>query len=264
MKLPIEKSLTTKKAHSSVVSKAKPATMRLMRILIIEDEHKIANAIRAGLEQETYAADVAYDSDDGLASARAEDYDLIILDRMLPGSQDGLEICKTLRSEGKHTPILMLTAKDKIGDRVEGLNAGADDYLVKPFAFEELLARIRALLRRPSASRGTVLTAADLSLDPAGFEVKRAGQAISLSAREFALLEYMMRNPNRVLTKDTIIAHVWDYDADVLPNTVEVYIGYLRHKIDQPFKGIELIKTVRGFGYKLEIPASLRKTAKMT
>lgn len=231
-----------------------------MRILIIEDEHKIANAIRQGLEQETYAADVEYDGEDGLAAALNEDYDLIILDRMLPGGHDGIDICRRLRQAEKHVPILMLTAKDQTKDRVEGLNAGADDYLVKPFAFEELLARIRALLRRPKVQNGTVLKLADLSLDPTNFEVKRRGQTISLSAREFALLEYLMRNPDRVLTKDNIIAHVWDYDADVLPNTVEVYIGYLRAKIEQPFGSEQLLRTVRGFGYKLSADAGVVKT----
>jgi DNA-binding response OmpR family regulator len=147
----------------------------------------------------------------------------------------------------------MLTAKDKVHDRVTGLNAGADDYLVKPFAFEELLARIRALLRRPQDEIGTVFKADDLSLDPVTFEVKRGGELIELTSKEFALLEYMLRNQNRALTKDNIISHVWDYDADILPNTVEVYMGYLRNKIDRPFRGPNLIHTVRGFGYKLGV-----------
>jgi len=222
-----------------------------MRILIVEDEHKIANSIKKGLEQESYAADVAYDGDEGLASAMAENYDAIILDRMLPGSVDGMGICRELRQTQKHTPILMLTAKDQIRDRVEGLNAGADDYLVKPFSFEELLARIRALLRRPQATAGPILQVADLILNPATYEVKRAGKLIRLSQKEFALLEYLMRNTGQVLSKDNIISHVWDFDADVLPNTVEVYIGYLRNKIDRPFKSVTLIHTLRGFGYKL-------------
>lgn len=224
-----------------------------MRILVIEDEHKIAQAIRQGLEQESYAVDVTYDADEGLSRALLDEHDLIILDRMLPGMIEGLDICKEVRSEGIHTPILMLTAKDQIHDRVTGLNAGADDYLVKPFAFEELLARIRALLRRPQDALGTVLTVDDLSLDPTSFEVKRADKPISLSSKEFALLEYLMRNPNRLLTKDNIISHVWDYEADILPNTVEVYMGYLRKKIDKPFRGPDLIQTVRGFGYRLGV-----------
>jgi DNA-binding response OmpR family regulator len=224
-----------------------------MRALVIEDEHKIANALKKGLEQEAFAVDVAYDADNGLSSALTDDYDIIILDRMLPGIIEGVDICKEVRAEGIHTPILMLTAKDKVGDRVTGLNAGADDYLVKPFAFEELLARIRALLRRPSESLGTVLKLNDLQLDTATYEVKRGDRPINLSSKEYALLEYLMRNQNRVLSKSNIINHIWDYDADVLPNTVEVYIGYLRNKIDKPFRGPELIQTVRGFGYKLAV-----------
>ncbi len=222
-----------------------------MRILVVEDEHKIAGAIKRGLEQESYAVDAVFDGDEGLSNALTDEYDVIILDRMLPGELDGAEICKEVRAAGIRTPILMLTAKDKISDRVEGLNSGADDYLVKPFAFEELLARIRALLRRPQDHVGDVLELSDLSLDTQNYEVRRAGKTISLSQREYALLEYLMRNQNRILSKDNIIGHVWDYDADILPNTLEVYIGYLRNKIDKPFKGPELIQTVRGFGYKL-------------
>jgi DNA-binding response OmpR family regulator len=224
-----------------------------MRILVIEDDHKIAGAIRRGLEQEAYAVDVAYEADDGLSSALTGDYDVIILDRMLPGLIEGVEIAKEVRANGLHTPILMLTAKDQVSDRVAGLNAGADDYLIKPFAFEELLARIRALLRRPQEQQGNTLQLDDLSLDTVSFEVKRAGRRIELSQKEFALLEYLMRNQNRVLSKDNLISHVWDYDADVLPNTVEVYVGYLRNKVDRPFSGPELLHTVRGFGYKLGI-----------
>lgn len=221
-----------------------------MRILVIEDEHKIANAIKRGLEQESYAVDVCYDADSGLSSVLADDYDTIILDRMLPGTMDGVGVCKEIRAAGNHTPILFLTAKDQVRDRVAGLDAGADDYLVKPFAFEELLARIRALLRRPHETENTILEVADLVLDPAAFMVTRAGTQISLSRREFALLEYLMRNQNRVLSKDAIMGHVWDFDADILPNTVEVYMGYLRNKIEKPFRGSEpLIHTQRGFGY---------------
>jgi len=220
-----------------------------MRVLVVEDEHKIANAIKRGLEQETYAVDVCYDADTGLASALAEEYDVIVLDRMLPGSMDGVGVCQEIRDAGKHTPILFLTAKDQIRDRVAGLDAGADDYLVKPFAFEELLARIRALLRRPHEAASTVLALEDLVLDPATFIVTRADEPISLSRREFALLEYLMRNQNRVLSKDAIMSHVWDFDADILPNTVEVYMGYLRNKVEKPFEGPQLIHTQRGFGY---------------
>lgn len=222
-----------------------------MRILIVEDEHKIARAIKEGLEEESYAADISFDGQEGLNAARYEEYDLIILDRMLPGGMDGTEICETLRKEGNHTPILMLTARDQIRDRVAGLNAGADDYLVKPFSFEELLARVKALLRRPHDSVGETLTAGELSMNTISHEVKRGDTAISLSSKEYALLEYMLRNKNKVLSKHNIITHVWDFDADILPNTVEVFIAYLRSKIDKPFTGPALIQTVRGFGYKI-------------
>ena len=222
-----------------------------MRILIVEDDHKIATALKQGLELEAFAVDVEYDADSGLGAALAEGYDLIILDRMLPGSMEGLEVCKAIRDEGNHTPVLLLTARDEVRDRVAGLNAGADDYLPKPFAFEELLARMRALLRRPQDNLGTMLTYGDLSLDTVSFDVIRAGQHISLSRREFALLEYLLRHAGKLVTKDRIIQHVWDFDADILPNTVEVYIGYLRNKIDKPFKKTPLIHTVRGYGYRL-------------
>ncbi|HVO86229.1 MAG TPA: response regulator transcription factor [Candidatus Binatia bacterium] len=222
-----------------------------MRILVIEDEHKIANAIKQGLVQEKYAVDLEYDSDSGLAAGLAESYDVMIIDRMLPGNLEGMEICRALREKGIHTPILLLTAKGQIRDRVDGLNSGADDYLVKPFSFEELLARVRALLRRPPTSSGNTLKVADLSLDTITYQVSRGGKSINLSAKEFALLEYLMRSQGQILSKDNIISHVWDFDADILPNTVEVYMGYLRNKIDKPFDGPELIHTLRGFGYKL-------------
>ncbi len=222
-----------------------------MRILVVEDEHKIANAIKHGLEQESYAVDVAFDSDEGEASALTGDYDLLILDRMMPGGKEGLDIAEAVRAEGLHVPIIMLTAKDQIKDRVAGLNAGADDYLVKPFAFEELLARVRALMRRPHDTTSTVLKVNDLELDTVNFVARRAGRMILLTNKEYALLEYLMRNAGRTLTKDSIITHVWDYDADILPNTVEVYMGYLRNKIDKPFRDTLLIQTVRGFGYRI-------------
>lgn len=222
-----------------------------MRILVVEDEHKIANAIKQGLVQEKYAVDVEYDGDSGLGSALSEPYDLMIVDLMLPGSVQGIDICRQVREAGIHAPILILTAKDQVTDRVTGLDAGADDYLVKPFSFEELLARIRALLRRPSQTQNAVLKVADLTLDTTNYDVKRAGRPINLSSKEFALLEYLMRNSGRILSKESIISHVWDFDADILPNTVEVYIGYLRSKIDKPFKGPALLHTKRGFGYRL-------------
>jgi len=223
-----------------------------MRILVVEDDQKIASSIKKGLELSGYAADMVHESESALSYGVDPDYDLIIMDRMLPGGMDGVEIIKQLRDDDVHIPIIMLTAKGSVNDKVEGLNTGADDYLVKPFAFEELLARIKALLRRPKKEIGTVLKVGTLELNPASYEVKRLDRQIVLAAKEFSLLEYMMRHPNQVLTKDALITHVWDGDADILPNTVEVYIGYLRNKIDKPFKGEEdIIKTVRGFGYKL-------------
>jgi len=222
-----------------------------MRILIVEDDRKIAKAVKKGLEQESFAVDISFDGQDGLGQALTIEYDLIILDRMLP-EVDGVQICRAIRNKEIITPILILTAKGEIKDRVFGLNAGADDYLPKPFAFEELLARIRALLRRPKEVGSDILEVSDLKLNAQTFEVGHDGKNISLSSKEFALLEYLMRNVGRILTKNNIISHVWDYDADILPNTVEVYIGYLRNKIDKPFpKKTQLIQTARGFGYKL-------------
>jgi len=222
-----------------------------MKILVVEDEHKVANSIKQGLMQENFIVDVSYDGIEGYDLATAEEYDVIVLDRLLPG-MEGLEICKKLRGQKNHTPILILTAKGQITDRVEGLESGADDYLVKPFAFEELLARIKALGRRPKKALEKMLRSADLSLNTKTFEVKRGNVSIKLSGKEFALLEYLLRHQNKILTKEQIISHVWSYDADILPNTIEVYIGYLRNKIDKPFeKSPNLIHTVRGFGYKI-------------
>lgn len=218
---------------------------------MVEDEHKIANSIKKGLEQERYAVDVAYSGTEGFDLASTELYDLLILDLMLPG-MDGITICKKLREQNNHTPILMLTAKSQTEDKIVGLDCGADDYLTKPFSFEELLARIRALLRRPRATLNSKLVVRDLTMDTSGYKVTRGDVTINLSSKEFALLEYLMRNANKILKKDTIIAHVWDYTADILPNTVEVYIKNLRDKIDAPFpKESHLIQTVRGFGYLL-------------
>ncbi len=226
-----------------------------MKLLLIEDEPKIARAIKIGLEQERSTVEVVYDGPSGLAAALGDSYDAIILDRMLPGGMDGLEICEKIRENNVKTPVLMLTAKGQIRDRVNGLNAGADDYLVKPFSFEELLARLRALTRRPHETNGTILQVEDLSLDTVSYDVRRGGTPIALSQTEYALLEYLMRNKNRVLSKSNIINHVWDFDADILPNTVEAYIGYLRNKVDKPFNKT-LIHTVRGFGYRIgEAPA---------
>jgi DNA-binding response OmpR family regulator len=221
-----------------------------MRILLVEDEHKIANAIKRGLEQQTYAVDVAYTADDGMSLALSESYDLYILDRMLPGSTDGLGIVKAIRNEGIHTPILLLTAKSRVLDKAEGLNMGADDYLGKPFAFVELIARVRALLRRPQQVTASTLTYNDLELDTVTMTVTRSGKTIVLTSKEFALVEYFLRNAERTVTKDQIMQHVWDYDADILPNTVEVYVGYIRSKIDKAFPDSPtLLHTKRGFGY---------------
>ncbi len=220
-----------------------------MRLLVIEDEHKIANSIKKGLEMEKYAVDVAYDGDTGFDLAESGEHDLIVLDRLLPGL-DGIEILKRLRGQNVHTPVILLTAKGQVSEKIEGLNAGADDYLAKPFAFEELVARVRALIRRPKVSVGEKLKVEDLALDAVTYEVKRGGKNIKLSSKEFSLLEYLMRHPGQILSKNQIIDHVWNYEAEILPNTIEVYIGYLRKKIDVG-SSKKLIHTVRGFGYKI-------------
>lgn len=222
-----------------------------MRILIVEDEQRIANTIKEGLEQERYVADVAYDGEAGYDLASTEDYDVIVLDLMLP-KKNGLEICQELRRGGVHTPILILTAKSMTKDKIVGLDAGADDYLTKPFSFAELVARLRALSRRPDKTIDEVLRVDDLTLEPRACRVERCGQKIELTLKEYTLLEYMMRNPGMVLSKDQIINNIWSYDADILPNTVEVYIKKLRSKIDKPFpQKDQLINTIRGFGYKI-------------
>lgn len=221
-----------------------------MRVLVVEDEHKIANAIQQGLKQQSFAVDVAYNGNDGLSLALHEPYDVIILDRMLPGSVDGIGILQQLRATGSHVPVLLLTAKDRVIDRAEGLNAGADDYLGKPFSFVELIARVRALLRRPQQLTQNILEYHDVQLDLGTFQVKRGDEPIELTAKEYTLFEYLMRNPDRIISKDTLIQHVWNYDADILPNTVEVYMGYLRTKIDRAFpERAKLLHTKRGFGY---------------
>lgn len=220
-----------------------------MRILVVEDDIKIANALKRGLSRQSYAVDVSNDGADGLAMATTEPYDLVILDRMLP-KVDGIEILKKMRESSIQTPVLLLTAKDKVLDRAEGLNAGADDYLVKPFAFVELIARVRALLRRPQEAKDNNLSKHGIKLDRDNFTAQRNNKNIELTAKEFALLEYLMNQESKIVTKDQIIQHVWNYDADILPNTVEVYIGYLRNKIDKPFPKLpKLINTRRGFGY---------------
>ncbi|MFA6184625.1 MAG: response regulator transcription factor [Candidatus Shapirobacteria bacterium] len=220
-----------------------------MKILIVEDEHLIATAIKKGLEQEHYTVDIAFDGEKGFDLASSGDYDLILLDHMLP-KMNGIEVCSQLRQQQIHTPILMLTAKGQVEDKIKGLNSGADDYLTKPFAFEELLARIRALTRRPKNSASEIITVSDLSINLSTYEVTRHGRQINLSSKEYSLLECLMRHTNKILNKDQLIQHVWSYESDILPNTVEVYIRNLRQKIDQPFK-TKLIKTIRGFGYKI-------------
>lgn len=222
-----------------------------MRILVVEDEHRIAHALQKGLEQERYAVDVAYTGTDGYDLASTEDYALIILDIMIP-EMDGISLCRKLRQEKIHIPILLLTAKGQTEDKVKGLDAGADDYLTKPFSFEELLARVRALVRRKGTEVRSILNIDDLTMNIKQFEVKRGSVAISLTNKEFSLLEFFMSKKGVIVTKDQIIQHVWNFDADILPNTVEVYVKKLRDKIDMAFPHKkQLIKTVRGFGYRL-------------
>ncbi len=220
-----------------------------MRVLVVEDEPGIANFVRQGLNEAGYAVDVAWDGQEGLAFALAADYDVLVLDIMLP-RLDGLDLLRELRTQGNQTPTLMLTARDTVDDRVAGLDAGADDYLVKPFAFAELLARLRALLRRPPLQTDPILEIGDLALDTTTRQVRRDGRLIDLSPREFAVLEYLMRHPNQVLTRTQIGEHVWNFDFYNESNVVDVYIGYLRRKIDRG-SDLPLIHTVRGVGYRI-------------
>lgn len=222
-----------------------------MKLLVVEDEQRIAQAIKDGLENESYLVDVANDGPSGLSMAKATDYDLIIMDIMLPG-MSGIEVCTKLREAEVQIPILILTAKDHDQDVILGLDGGADDYLAKPFSFEVLLARIRALLRRPQQTADDILIIQDVELNLRTRQVTRAGVDVRLSNKEYSLLEYLVRNKGKVLSKNAIMAHVWDFDADILPNTVEVFMTYLRAKIDKPFDGPPIIHTVRGFGYKAE------------
>jgi two-component system OmpR family response regulator len=220
-----------------------------MRVLIVEDEVKMASLIRRGLREEGMAADVALKGEDALWMAGSTAYDAIVLDVMLPGIS-GFDACRRLREEGVWAPVLMLTARDGVEDRVAGLDGGADDYLTKPFSFAELLARLRALVRRGAVERPTVVTVGDLHLDPAARTVRRGDTDISLSAKEFALLETFMRRPGEVLDRLQLLEHAWDYDYENRSNVVDVYVRYLREKIDRPF-GVEGIETVRGAGYRL-------------
>ncbi|HEX6327669.1 MAG TPA: response regulator transcription factor [Jiangellaceae bacterium] len=220
-----------------------------MRILVVEDEVRLAQALQRGLRAEGFAVDLAHDGEEGLFLAREGDYDAVILDIMLP-RLSGYRVCRALRAEHNWVPVLMLSAKDGEYDQADGLDIGADDYLTKPFSYVVLVAKLRALLRRTAPPRPSVLTAGDLSLDPAAHTVKRGDEEISLTPREFTLLELFMRHPDEVLSKTEILAHVWDayYEGD--PNVVEVYVGYLRRKIDAPF-GRNALQTVRGAGYRL-------------
>jgi two-component system, OmpR family, response regulator len=220
-----------------------------MRILVVEDDPKMAGLLRRGLLEEGHAPDVAQVGDDALWMAKAVEYDAIVLDLLLPGI-DGVEVCRRLRQDGVWSPILMLTARDGVDDRVAGLDAGADDYLPKPFSFSELLARLRALVRRGSPARPSVLEVGDLRLDPATRQVWRGQTEIHLSAKEFSLLETFMRRPGDVLSRDLLLEHAWDYAYENRSNVVEVYVRYLREKVDRPFDR-NSIETVRGMGYRL-------------
>jgi two-component system, OmpR family, response regulator len=220
-----------------------------VRVLVVEDEVKMAGLLRRGLEEEGYSVDVAGNGADAVWLGSENSYDAIVLDVMLP-DEDGFEVCRRLRSGGRWAPIVMLTARDAVPDRIAGLDAGADDYLTKPFSFSELFARLRALMRRGAGERPTVLRAGDLAVDPASKRVTRDGTPIDLTAKEFALLEYFLRHPGEVLSRTRIIEHVWDFAYEGDSNVVDVYVRYLREKIDRPF-GRDSIETVRGTGYRL-------------
>jgi two-component system OmpR family response regulator len=220
-------------------------------VLVVEDEIKMASLVRRGLRSEGLAADVAINGEDALWMAAATGYDAIVLDVMLPGI-DGFETCRRLRADGIWSPVLMLTARDSIEDRVAGLDGGADDYLTKPFSFAELLARLRALARRGAVERPTVLEVGDLRLDPAARRAWRGDQEVSLSAKEFRLLEVFMRRPGEVLTRYQLLEQAWDYDYENRSNIVDVYVRYLRDKVDRPF-GVSQLETVRGAGYRLAV-----------
>jgi two-component system, OmpR family, copper resistance phosphate regulon response regulator CusR len=223
-----------------------------VRILVVEDNKHLSDSLRMTLEDDGYAIDTAYDGVDGEEMALMGSYDVIILDIMLP-HKDGMAVCRELRNKRINTPVLMLTARDALDDRVNGLDSGADDYLVKPFEVDELRARIRALLRRESSSKSGLLQVGDLSLDPATHAVERAEEPVELTAREYSLLEYFMRHPNHLITREMAESHLWSYDHVVSSNVVDVYIRRLRRKIDDPHE-IKLFETVRGAGYRLRVP----------
>jgi two-component system, OmpR family, response regulator len=220
-----------------------------MRVLVVEDELKMAGLLKRGLEEEGYAVDLARTGSEALWAGTETPYDAIILDVML-ADMDGFDVCRQLRAGGRWAPVLMLTARSAVSDRVAGLDAGADDYLTKPFSFSELFARLRALVRRGAGERPAVLRAGDLALDPASRRVARGDAVVELTAKEFALLEYFMRRPGEVLTRSRIIEHVWDFGYEGDSNVVDVYVRYLREKIDRPFRR-DTIETVRGTGYRL-------------
>jgi two-component system OmpR family response regulator len=227
-----------------------------MRVLVVEDEVKIARAIRRGLEHEGYATDVAFTGLEAIHMATEHDYDAVVLDVKIP-APDGFAVCRQMRARNRWAPVLMLTARDSVDDRIRGLDAGADDYLIKPFAFGELLARLRALVRRAPAERPAVLRAGDVALDPAAHAVTHAGKPVELTGREFALLEFLMRHAGQVVTRTAMLEHVWDYHHDGDSNVVDVYIGYLRRKFEEP-AGTPLIRTVRGVGYILDATSVAR------
>lgn len=225
-----------------------------MRVLVVEDEHRVAVSIASALSEEGFAVDLAHDGEKALAHVGAHAYDLVVLDVMLP-RLDGMSVCRQLRRSGQRMPILILSARDLVDDRVKGLDAGADDYLVKPFSMEELLARARALMRRQTSVGAPVLTVGELSLDPASRTVKRGGKPIALTLREYALLEYLMRHPGIVHTRTMIAEHVWDFPFDRASNVVDVYVKHLRDKIDRP-ESPSFIRAVRGVGYVFSDPQS--------
>ena len=221
-----------------------------MRLLLVEDDAKLAAAVSRGLRSEGYAVDLAVDGEAALADSNVWDYDAVVLDLMLP-RRDGFDVCRTLRERGSFVPILMLTARGRVDDRIRGLDAGADDYLAKPFDFGELLARVRALIRRGPSERPASLHVGDLTVDPASHAVIRAGRAVDLTAREFAVLEFLARHPGQLVTRARLLDHVWDANYEGSTNIVDVYVGYLRKKLEKPF-GKPLIRTVRGAGFVLE------------
>ena len=225
-----------------------------MRILVIEDNHRLSSSLAANLAHEGYSVDAAYDGQEGQDLAELTPYDLIILDILLP-KKDGLQVCRDLRRRRIHTPILLLTARDGVEDRVQGLDCGADDYLVKPFAMRELLARLRALLRRQSPYTNGRLEIGDLVVDPVTHTVEREGRSIDLTPKEFALLEFLLYHPNQVVTRELIEQHIWNYDFESESNVIDVYVRRLRRKIDDPF-ATKVLTTVRGVGYRLQPPAA--------